>query len=148
MTGRVSSSRARLSGLPRVPVLLHCHARAYPGLPDTQPSRRYGRAGWITWHSLSCPASASAGNPCPPGEAWTRGSRLPPSVSVLLAYFFSALGVMHFLQLDIRTGMIVPNTPLLPQAAIDMVQAVKCLLIFPIFAGVEIFLGRNDKVDQ
>lgn len=80
MTGRVSSSRARLSGLPRVPVLLHCHARAYPGLPDTQPSRRYGRAGWITWHSLSCPASASAGNPCPPGEAWTRGSRLPPSV--------------------------------------------------------------------
>lgn len=67
---------------------------------------------------------------------------------MLLAYFFSALGVMHFLQLDIRTGMIVPNTPLLPQAAIDMVQAVKCLLIFPIFAGVEIFLGRNDKVDQ
>lgn len=55
---------------------------------------------------------------------------------------------MHFLQLDIRTGMIVPNTPLLPQAAIDMVQAVKYLLIFPIFAGVEIFLGRNDKVDQ
>ena len=68
--------------------------------------------------------------------------------SSVLLFFFSALGVMHFLQLDIRTRMIVPNTPLLPQAAIDMVQAVKCLLIFPIFAGVEIFLGRNDKVDQ
>lgn len=63
-------------------------------------------------------------------------------------FLFSLLGMMHYIHLDLSTGMLSANSLLLPEINVDLSKVMMILWIFPLLAGVEVFLGRNDLVDK
>ena len=61
---------------------------------------------------------------------------------------FSLMGLMNYVELDCNTGIISANTLLLPDIKIDLSKNMFFLWAFPLFSGIEVFLGRNDFVDK
>jgi len=65
-----------------------------------------------------------------------------------LLFMFSLMGLMNYVELDCNTGIISANTLLLPDIKIDLSKNMFFLWAFPLFSGIEVFLGRNDFVDK